>query len=190
MSEKNSMCEFRELKQKPFDEACFSFARQENMEAIARELEMSPTMLRNKLNPDQPHVLKPVELIAISKVSGNYTLVNSLLLGLDVVTAPIESAEQAESIVGRLFKHNANAGELSAWALAHGNQNHFSRTQKSFGHPHPKKFFLIFHLDAESKVNGFVDDLLILAHLHNDAVQVNNGINRIKRASLPLNNLF
>ncbi|WP_240205670.1 phage regulatory CII family protein [Vibrio sp. CyArs1] len=130
MNEKNSMCEFRELKQKSFDEACFSFARQENMEAIARELEMSPTMLRNKLNPDQPHVLKPVELIAISKVSGNYTLVNSLLLGLDVVTAPVESAEQAESIVGRLFKHSANAGELSAWGLAHGNQSYFSRTQK------------------------------------------------------------
>lgn len=130
MNEKNSMCEFRELKQKSFDEACFSFARQENMEAIARELEMSPTMLRNKLNPDQPHVLKPVELIAVSKVSGNYTLVNSLLLGLDVVTAPVESVEQAESIVGRLFKHSANAGELSAWGLAHGNQNHFSRTQK------------------------------------------------------------
>jgi hypothetical protein len=59
----------------------------------------------------------------------------------------------------------------------------------SFGHPHPKKFFLTFHIDAESKVNGFVDDLLILAHLHNNAVQVNDGVNRIKRASLPLNNL-
>lgn len=60
----------------------------------------------------------------------------------------------------------------------------------SFGHPHPKKFFLTFHVDAESKVNGFIDDLLILAHFHNNAFQVNDGINRIKRARLPLTTLF
>ncbi|MEZ8382123.1 phage regulatory CII family protein [Vibrio splendidus] len=130
MDANNSMYGFCESKQKSFDEACFSFARQENMEAIARKLKMQPGMLRNKLNPDQPHVLKPVELIAISKVSGNYTLINSLLLGLDVVTAPIESAEHAKSIVERVLTHSTNAGELSTWALQHGNGSRISRTHK------------------------------------------------------------
>jgi hypothetical protein len=32
--------------------------------------------------------------------------------------------------------------------------------------------------------------LLILAHLHNNAVQINDGINRIKRVRLSLHNLF
>ncbi len=130
MNAYNSMCEFRESKQKTFDEACCSFASSENMEQIAREIGMQPGMLRNKLNPEQPHVLKPVELIAISKVSGNYTLINSLLLGLNIVTAPVDDAKQAETIVSRLFKHSANAGELSSWALENGNNHRLSRTHK------------------------------------------------------------
>lgn len=124
------MCGFRESKQKSFDEACCSFAITENMEQIAIEIGMKPGMLRNKLNPEQPHVLRPVELIAISKVSGNYTLINCLLLGLDVVTAPVNTVDEAETIFSHLFKHNANAGELSAWALQHGNSHRISRTHK------------------------------------------------------------
>ncbi|SHO57859.1 phage regulatory CII family protein [Vibrio quintilis] len=130
MNINNSMYGFCESKQKSFDEACCSFASSENMEQIARALGMKPGMLRNKLNPEQPHVLKPVELIAISKVSGNYTLINCLLLGLNVVTAPLEGAEEAETILSRLFKHSANAGELSAWALEHGHDHRLSRTNK------------------------------------------------------------
>lgn len=130
MDANNSMCVFCESKQKSFDEACCSFANYENMEQIARELGMKPGMLRNKLNPEQPHVLKPVELIAVSKVSGNYTLINCLLLGLDMVAAPVENVEEAESIVERLLKHSANAGELSTWALQHGNGLRLSRTHK------------------------------------------------------------
>ncbi|MCG7499347.1 phage regulatory CII family protein [Vibrio sp. Of7-15] len=130
MDANNSMCGFCELKQKSFDEACYAFARTENMEGIARVLNMPPGMLRNKLNPEQPHVLKPVELIAVSKVSGNYTLLNCLLFELNVVTAPIENSDEAETILSRLLKHNVNAGEISAWALEHGNTPRFSRTSK------------------------------------------------------------
>lgn len=130
MDANNSMYVFCESKQKSFDEACCSFANSENMEQIARELGMKPGMLRNKLNPEQPHVLKPVELIAVSKVSGNYTLVNCLLLGLDMVAAPVENVEEAESIIERLLKNSANAGELSTWALQHGNGPRLSRTHK------------------------------------------------------------
>ena len=130
MHAENSMYVFCESKQKSFDEACCAFAITENMEGIARELGIKPGMLRNKLNPAQPHVLKPVELIAVAKISGNYTLINCLLLGLDMVTAPVENADDAESIVERLLKHSANAGELSTWGLQHGNQSHLSRTHK------------------------------------------------------------
>ncbi len=130
MDANNSMYVFCESKQKSFDDVCCAFANSENMEAIAREIEMKPGMLRNKLNPEQPHVLKPVEMIAISKVSGNYTLINCLLLGLDVVTAPIDTDEDAENVFERLLKHSANAGELSSIALEHKNAMRLSRTHK------------------------------------------------------------
>ncbi|MEZ8791387.1 phage regulatory CII family protein [Vibrio splendidus] len=121
---------FCESKQKSFDEACCSFANSENMEQIARDLGMKPGMLRNKLNPAQPHALKPVELIAVSKVSGNYTLINCLLLGLDMVAAPVLKEEDDKSMMERLLHNSANAGELSTWALEHGNNARLSRTHK------------------------------------------------------------
>lgn len=130
MDVNNSMSEFFESRQKSFDEACCAFAITENMASLARKVEMSEDMLRAKLNPGQRHILKPVELVAISKASGNYTLVNSLLLGLDMVTAPVENAEEAEGIVERLLKHSVNAGELSTWVLQHGNGPSLSRTHK------------------------------------------------------------
>nr|WP_198556849.1 phage regulatory CII family protein [Vibrio alginolyticus] len=130
MATNNSMSVFCESRQKSFDEACCSFANSENMAYIAREMGMREDLLRAKLNPGQRHVIKPVEVVAVSKISGNYTLVNSLLLGLDMVAAPVENAEEAESIVERLLKHSANAGELSTWALQHGNGPRLSRTHK------------------------------------------------------------
>ncbi|AXX62461.1 hypothetical protein FORC53_4122 [Vibrio vulnificus] len=82
-------CDFLGSKQKAFNEACCAFARTENMAQLAERLGMNATMLRNKLNPEQPHVLSCTELITISKISGNHSIVNVLLIGLGVVTAHI-----------------------------------------------------------------------------------------------------
>lgn len=132
MDESSTMCEFCESKQQAFNDACCAFAVAENMEAIARKLEMSPTMLRNKLNPAQPHILKPVELIAISKVSGNYTLINCLLMGCGMVTAHVEqqSEDEKEDLLTRLLHVNKDAGDLSSWALEVGNKKTLSRTHR------------------------------------------------------------
>ena len=47
-----------------------------------------------------------------------------------MVVAPVENGKEAESVVERLLKHSANAGELSTWALQHGNGSRISRTHK------------------------------------------------------------
>ena len=126
----NSMSEFFESRQKSFDEACCAFAIEENMAQLARQVGMSEDMLRAKLNPGQRHVLKPVELVAISKASRNYTLVNSLLLGLELVAAPVEASEDTDNLMTRLLKHSANAGELSSLAIAQQSQKSLSRTSR------------------------------------------------------------
>ncbi len=69
----DSMCEFRGTKQKAFNEACCAFANSENMTELANKMGMNPTILRNKLNPEQPHVLNPVDLIALTKASDNHS---------------------------------------------------------------------------------------------------------------------
>ncbi len=130
MEANDSMCSFRERKQTAFEEACCAFAVSENMQHLARKLDMSGTMLRNKLNPNQPHILTPVELIAITKTSGNYTILNSLLLGLGMVTAQLPEGETEESLLTRALQNSIHAGELSQTALDFGGGDRLSRTQR------------------------------------------------------------
>ena len=89
MDGNNSMCVIRERKQQAFDAACCDFVVNHDIEAIARKLELNGTMLRNMLNPRQPHVLKPVVLASISRESGDYSIVNTLFAGDGVVTVPL-----------------------------------------------------------------------------------------------------
>ena len=130
MSDKTTMFDFRESKQKAFEEACFAFRESENMTAIAESLEMSPTMLRNKLNPEQPHVLTCVEMVMISKASNNFTVVNSLLRGLGVVTAQIPSDANEETFTKRALENSVHAGDLAQEALTHAGQTRITRRSK------------------------------------------------------------
>jgi len=130
MTEMNSMCELREAKQKAYNEACYAFANSENMTRLAKKVGMNATILRNKLNPEQPHILTPVELIMITKASKNHTLVNTLLMGLGVVTAQVPTGEKEETFVKRALENAMNSGELSRLAIEHGDEHRISRTHK------------------------------------------------------------
>lgn len=126
----NSMCVLRERKQQAFDAACCDFVVNHDVEAIARKLELSGTMLRNMLNPNQPHVLKPVVLASISRVSGDYSIVNTLFAGDGVVTTPIPKDEDRLNLLERVLKHSAFSGELSSDALAMCNAERLPRSTK------------------------------------------------------------
>ncbi|UTT84288.1 phage regulatory CII family protein [Vibrio pelagius] len=118
MDANNSMCVLRERKQQIFDAACCDFVVNHDVEAIARKLELNGTMLRNKLNPNQPHVLKPVELALISRVSGDYSIVNTLFANDGVVTISLPKDEDELNLLERVLQLNAHSGELSSDALA------------------------------------------------------------------------
>jgi hypothetical protein len=131
MSKNDALCEFFRAKQTAFNEACCTFAWHENITQLAENLGMSPTLLRNKLNPEQPHVLSCPELIALSRLSGNHSIVNCLLLGLDVVTAHIPVDASEESFSKRALENAIHSGDLSRMALEYAGQHTLSRTQKS-----------------------------------------------------------
>ncbi|UTZ24253.1 phage regulatory CII family protein [Vibrio campbellii] len=130
MDANNSMCVLRERKQQAFDAACCDFVVNHDVEAIARKLELSGTMLRNMLNPNQPHVLKPVVLASISRVSGDYSIVNTLFAEDGVVTVPIPNAKDNLNLLERVLKHSAFSGELSSDALAMCNAERLPRSTK------------------------------------------------------------
>lgn len=131
MNEIDSMCELIGTKQLAFNEACCAFARSENITWVAKATGMSPAMLRNKLNPAQPHVLSCVELIAITKASGNYIILNCLLLGLGVVTAHVPDDDATDdSFIHRVLESAIQSGELSRAAMEYSGKHRLTLTQK------------------------------------------------------------
>ncbi|MGY6481986.1 phage regulatory CII family protein [Vibrio parahaemolyticus] len=130
MDANNSMCVLRERKQQAFDAACCDFVINHDVEAIARKLDLSGTMLRNMLNPNQPHVLKPVLLASISRVSGDYSIVNTLFADDGVVTIPLPKAEEDLNLLERVLQLNTHSGELSSDAMAMCTTERLPRSRK------------------------------------------------------------
>ncbi|CAK1931735.1 Transcriptional regulator [Vibrio crassostreae] len=130
MNDIDPISEFYRTKQLAFDEACCVFATSENISSLAAGIGMTPTILRNKLNPAQPHVLSCVDAITLAKVSGNHTIVNSLLLGLGVVTAHITSESTDDTFVQRVLENSIHSGELSRMALEYAGNQRLTRAQK------------------------------------------------------------
>ena len=58
-----------------------------------------------------------------------------------------------------------------------------------FGKPQAQKLLVTCQIDAQSEINGLVDDTLVLADFQHDTVQVDDGIKRIQWARLPVDNL-
>ncbi|MBZ6064669.1 phage regulatory CII family protein [Aeromonas schubertii] len=73
-----------------FESACSRFAAAYSLGDVARAAGIGAQMLRNKLNPDQPHQLTAADLIALYRVTGDDTLFDGLLFecGLNAVRLP------------------------------------------------------------------------------------------------------
>jgi hypothetical protein len=83
-----------ETKQHHLDAACALFAARYSIADVAREAGIGKQMLRNKLNPDQPHQLTVRDLVAIYHVTGDDILFDGLLFdcGLTAVRLPASGA--------------------------------------------------------------------------------------------------
>ncbi|MCE7556360.1 phage regulatory CII family protein [Aliivibrio fischeri] len=125
------MCDLREPKQNAFDNACYAFADSENMEQVAKRCGINPTILRNKLNPEQPHKLTVGELVAITEESGNYCIINSLLLSLNMVGARVDLNADQETLIKRALENSVHAGDLSRLALANGGEIRLPRSKRN-----------------------------------------------------------
>ncbi|MCS0450051.1 phage regulatory CII family protein [Vibrio diabolicus] len=112
-----AMCRLREAKQNAFDEACCAFATNHNMAGLARRMDMGETMLRNKLNPEQPHKLYAIELAWLCYHSGDYSIHNVLYSNLGTVTVALPQESEQKNFIERTLLNNALSGELSGDAM-------------------------------------------------------------------------
>ncbi|WP_269747449.1 phage regulatory CII family protein [Grimontia marina] len=123
------MCVSCECKQKTWDDSCYAFANSTDMTKMAKLIGITPQMMRNKMNPDQPHELKVRELIDITN-TGNETLISGLLLACDMVGAKLPKENQEATLAMRALLSSKHAGEISAVAIENAGAKHLPRTER------------------------------------------------------------
>lgn len=131
MNEKVAMCELRERKQRSFEAACCDFAINHNMEALAPRIGVkSGTMLRNKLNPEQPHVLSAVDMALLCQESGDYTILNTLVGDAGVIIAKVPTDKDGKHTLERVLENADLAGQLAKQTLELSQQQRAPRSKK------------------------------------------------------------
>lgn len=112
--------------------ACQRFAASHNMAKIAQRAGMNPQLLRNKLNPDQPHELTVAELIAITQASeGDETLFDGALFGCGLTAVAIPQAERAPSLPHQAIDLNAKIASIGQRALELTDRGRITRSERN-----------------------------------------------------------
>ncbi|MDX7742255.1 phage regulatory CII family protein [Aeromonas dhakensis] len=112
--------------------ACQRFAASHNMAEIAQRVGMNPQLLRNKLNPDQPHELTVAELIAITQASeGDETLFDGALFGCGLTAVAIPQAERAPSLPHQAIDLNAKIASIGQRALELTDRGRITRSERN-----------------------------------------------------------
>lgn len=70
------MFDYQVSKHPHFDEACRAFALRHNLVQLAERAGMNVQILRNKLNPAQPHLLTAPEIWLLTDLTEDSTLVD------------------------------------------------------------------------------------------------------------------
>jgi hypothetical protein len=93
---------------------------------------MNPQLLRNKLNPDQPHELTVAELIAITQASdGDETLFDGALFGCGLTAVAIPQAERAPSLPHQAIDLNAKVASIGQRALELTERGRITRSERN-----------------------------------------------------------
>ncbi|MFM4908714.1 phage regulatory CII family protein [Aeromonas dhakensis] len=112
--------------------ACQRFATSHNMAQIAQRVGMNPQLLRNKLNPDQPHELTVAELIAITQASGgDETLFDGALFGCGLTAVAIPKSERAPSLPHQAIDLNAKIASIGQRALELTERGRITRSERN-----------------------------------------------------------
>lgn len=89
------MFDYQTSKHAHFDAACRAFALAHNLEEVAAGVGMRPQILRNKLNPVQPHRLTCDELLAITDFTEDARLLDGMLGQINCLpSVPVNNATQ------------------------------------------------------------------------------------------------
>ncbi|MBN3265395.1 phage regulatory CII family protein [Pectobacterium brasiliense] len=112
------MFDYQMAKQPHFNNACRAFANKQNLADVAERISMNAQMLRNKLNPDQPHKLTCDELLAITDVTEDAALIDGLLSQLNCLPAVPVNEAKAERLTTYVLQATAAVGAVAAESIS------------------------------------------------------------------------
>ena len=112
------------------DAACVRFASAENIEELAQSCSMRGAMLRNKLNPNQPHQLTVAELIKITKVTDNHDIINSAILEVGLVAVRLPKQGDAKPLALSVMNVAADIGDINRHILEAESDRRLTRHKK------------------------------------------------------------
>ena len=112
------------------DAACVRFSSAENIEELAKSCDMRGGMLRNKLNPNQPHQLTINELIKITSASGNNDIVNSAISEVGLVAVRLPKQGESKPLTLSAMSIAADIGDINRHILEAESDRRLTRHKK------------------------------------------------------------
>ncbi|AOR59280.1 phage regulatory CII family protein [Pectobacterium aroidearum] len=112
------MFDYQIAKHPHYANACRAFATRHNLVELAEMVGMNPQMLRNKLNPEQPHRLTCDDLLTITDASEDSTLIDGLLAQLNCLPAVPVNEAKTERLTTYVLQATAAVGAVAAESLS------------------------------------------------------------------------
>ncbi len=126
------MFDLSSTKQPHFESACSRFAASHSLAEVARAAGIGEQVLRNKLNPAQPHQLTARELVAIYHATeGDETLFDGLLLECSLTAVAIPKADRAPSLPHQAIDLNAKIASIGQRALELTDRGRITRSERN-----------------------------------------------------------
>ena len=134
MNQRKGIAMFTEKKCKQFsafNSACERFAAQYVLSDVAKKAGLREQMLRNKLNPDQPHQLTVDDLIKLYQATGDETLIDGALFCCGLTAFALPKSTSDAQLIERTIELNAQVGGIGSQALQIHKQGRMTKTQRN-----------------------------------------------------------
>ncbi|EPH6761241.1 phage regulatory CII family protein [Cronobacter dublinensis] len=122
------MFDFRVSIHPHYDEACRAFASRHNVTSLAKKAGIKPQTLTNKLNPEQPHELTAKEIMLLTDITEDSTLIDGFLAQMHCMPCVPVNELATEKLPVYVMKATAEVGQLAAGAIS---SEHMTQCRKS-----------------------------------------------------------
>lgn len=112
------MFDFEISTQQRFDDSCRKFALTHNMRELAQRAGMKEQTLRNKLNPEQIHQLTVAEMLLLTDLTEDATLIDGALAQLQCLPCVPVNEVASEKLPAYVLKATAEIGQLAAGVVS------------------------------------------------------------------------